>query len=192
MPLAVKCFCLVLVLTTVNSVAEAQVFGKKKKQPDFAEQIDFEGMVIRYLGKDIPQRDGIEGIYSVSCIVTKRGGFLASPHREKVVARQDNYSKVVILKDWPGARREYFEISLGSEDPGKYPIVGEFNSLAEGAGLVYKHYEPGTDGINFTMVVTNSDIIDGVHVETIRRKTVTTKLSYLKLYPKKEDLVTNR
>ncbi|MGE0773226.1 MAG: hypothetical protein AB7K37_16060 [Cyclobacteriaceae bacterium] len=184
----------VLVFVLVGSQTHAQLFAKKKrvKQPQFNEHIDFEGMVMRYLGKDMPRQSGIEGIYSVSAIVTRRGGFLSSPNRDKVVARRDNYAKVVILKEWPGSKREYLEISLASKDPGKYPVVGEFNSMAEGAGFVYKHYEPNTEGVNYTMVVTNADILDGVRVHLIKRKTITTKLSYLKLYPKKEDLVTNR
>lgn len=170
-----------------------RIFEKRKKDKasPFAEQIDFEGMVKRYLGNNAPKQMGIEGIYSVSAIVTKRGGFLASPAREKVVARKDNYAKVVILKDWPDSKREYFEISLASKDPGKYPIVGEFNTLAEGEGFVYRHYEPETEGLNFTVVTTGSDILDGVRVYLQGRKTITTKLSYLKLYPLEGDMTSN-
>ncbi len=164
-------------------------FKKKKKQPDFAEHVDFEGMVKRYLKKQTQPMEELEGIYSVSAIITKRGGFLANPNREKVVLRKDNYAKVVIMKDSEHPNREYLEVSLASKDPGKYPVVGEFSSLAEGQAFVYKHYEPKSDIISYSFVLTEFDILDGVLTRIHRRKTITYKLSYLKIYPKKDEVL---
>lgn len=161
---------------------------KKQKQPLFAENIDFEGMVKRYLNKDYEPMVRLEGIYSVSAIITRRGGFLANPNREKVIVRKDNYAKVVIIKDTEHPNREYLEVSLASKTPGKYPVVGEFTSLSEGEAFVYKHYEPKTTGISYSFVMSEFDILDGVLTEIVRRKTITYKLSYLKVYPKKDDI----
>lgn len=162
-------------------------FKKKQKPSDFKEHVDFEGMVKRYLRKETQPMEPLEGIYSVSAIITKRGGFLANPYREKVILRKDNYAKVVIMKDSENSNREYLEVSLASKDPGKYPVVGEFSSLAEGQAFVYKHYEPKTDIISYSFVLTEFDILDGVLTEIHRRKTITYKLSYLKIYPKKDE-----
>lgn len=161
--------------------------SKQERASPFAEQIDFEGMVKRYLMKDSEPMERLEGIYSVSAIISKRGGFLANPNREKVIARKDNYAKVVIIKDSEHPNREYVEVSLASKIPGKYPVVGEFTSLAEGNAFVYKHYEPKTTGITYSFVMSEFDILDGVLTEIVKRKTITYKLSYLKIYPKKED-----
>lgn len=162
---------------------------KKGKSADFAEHVDFEGMVKRYLKKETQPMEPLEGIYSVSAIITKRGGFLANPYREKVILRKDNYAKVVIMRDSEHPNREYLEVSLASKDPGKYPVVGEFSSLAEGQAFVYKHYEPKADIIAYSFVLSEFDILDGVLTEMHRRKTITYKLSYLKIFPKKDEAV---
>ncbi len=167
--------------------AEAQTW-KKKKESAFTEHIDFEGMVKRYLSKATQPMEPLEGIYSVSAIISKRGGFLANPNREKVVARKDNYAKVVIIKDAENPNREYVEVSLASKSPGKYPVVGEFSSLSEGRAFVYKHYEPKEPVISYSFVLSEFDILDGVLTKVIGRRTVTYKLSYLKIYPKKEEV----
>ncbi len=166
--------------------------GRAKKQSPFPEQIDFEGMVKRYLMKDTEPMERLEGIYSVSAIITKRGGFLSNPNREKVMARKDNYAKVVIIKDSENPKREYVEVSLASRVPGQYPVVGEFTSLSEGNAFVYKHYEPKTTGISYSFVLSEFDILDGVFVDVIKRKIITYKLSYLKVYPKKDELLNRR
>lgn len=170
---------------TVSSSAKGR-FAKKQKSL-FAEHIDFEGMVKRYLMKETQPMEPLEGIYSVSAIISKRGGFLANPNREKIIARKDNYAKVVIMKDSEHPNREYLEVSLGSKVPGKYPVVGEFSSLSEGRAFVYKHYEPKQPNISYSFVLSEFDILDGVLTEVVRRKTITYKLSYLKIYPKKEE-----
>ncbi len=180
----------------VSTSASAQ-FGsigsksKKKQKSPFAEHVDFEGMVKRYLVKETPRLERLEGIYSVSAIITKRGGFLSSPDREKVMLRKDNYAKVVILKDTERKDREYIEISLDSKLPDNYPVVGEFTSLSEGEAFVYKHYEPKSDEkVSYSFVSSEFDILDGILVKTVKRKTVTYKLSYLKIYPKGGELLT--
>ncbi|MEQ8361499.1 MAG: hypothetical protein RH948_01450 [Cyclobacteriaceae bacterium] len=170
---------------TSSSVSKGR-FGKKQKS-QFAEHIDFEGMVKRYLMKETQPMEPLEGIYSVSAIISKRGGFLANPNREKIIARKDNYAKVVIMKDSEHPNREYVEVSLASKIPGKYPVVGEFSSLSEGRAFVYKHYEPKQPNISYSFVLSEFDILDGVLTEVVRRKTITYKLSYLKIYPKREE-----
>lgn len=180
-----------MICATVTGLAQQREnFLKKKKgkKEDFAEQIDFEGMVKLYLTKEWPSMEKLEGIYSVSAIVTKRGGFLSNPNKEKVVARKDNYAKVVIIKDTENSKRDYMEVSLDSRQPGRYPVVGEFTTLADGEAFVYKHYEPETQGISFSFVLSEFDLLDGILTKVVKRKTITYKLSYLKVYPKKEDV----
>ena len=144
-------------------------------------------MVKRYLTKDTQPMEVLEGIYSVSAIISRRGGFLANPNREKIVDRKDNYAKVVIMKDTEHTNREYLEISLASKVPGKYPVVGEFSSISEGNVFVYKHYEPKEPVISYSFVLSEFDILDGILTKVVKRKIITYKLSYLKIYPKKTD-----
>ncbi|MCB0490709.1 MAG: hypothetical protein KDC99_19710, partial [Cyclobacteriaceae bacterium] len=92
-------FVLSLAFCNAQIIQPLSSKSKKEKASPFAEQIDFEGMVKRYLMKDSQPMERLEGIYSVSAIISKRGGFLANPNREKVIARKDNYAKVVIIKD---------------------------------------------------------------------------------------------
>ena len=64
------------------------------------EEVDLENVMKRYFGKSFGY--SLEGIYSVSCVITKRNKkFLSKDERIRVVARQDNYAKVAIMKDWP-------------------------------------------------------------------------------------------
>lgn len=184
--------CFPFVAFTQN-VTGPLIKGKDKKQKSlFEEHIDFEGMVKRYLMKETQPMEPLEGIYSVSAIISKRGGFLSNPNREKIIARKDNYAKVVIMKDSEHPNREYLEVSLASKVPGKYPVVGEFSSLAEGKAFVYKHYEPKQPNISYSFVLSEFDILDGILTEVVRRKTITYKLSYLKIYPKKEEIPLRR
>ncbi|MFZ1809038.1 MAG: hypothetical protein WAU36_17530 [Cyclobacteriaceae bacterium] len=193
-------YLLIIVFAGLSSAALAQEsnstvskgrFGKKQKSL-FTEHVDFEGMVKRYLMKETQPMEPLEGIYSVSAIISKRGGFLANPNREKIIARKDNYAKVVIMKDSEHDNREYLEVSLASKVPGKYPVVGEFSSLSEGRAFVYKHYEPKQPTISYSFVLSEFDILDGVLTKVVRRKTITYKLSYLKIYPKKDEMSLRR
>ena len=164
---------------------------KKKQKGNFAEHIDFQDMVKRYLTKELRPTEKLEGIYSVSAIVTRRGGFLSNPNKEKVVARKDNYATVVIIKGMGHEDREYLSVSLDSKIPGRYPVVGEFTTMTNGATFVYRHYEPESPGISFTFALSESDVLDGVFVKMVKRKTITYKLSYLKIYPQREDAISN-
>ena len=57
---------------------------------------------------------------------------------------------------------------------------------------MYKHYEPKKTNVSYSFVLSEFDILDGVLTEVVRRKTITYKLSYLKIYPKKEDIPIRR
>ena len=183
-----------MILAATTATAQFGSVGsssKKKQKSLFEEHIDFEGMVKRYLMKETPKMERLEGIYSVSAIITKRGGFLSNPNREKVMLRRDNYAKVVILKDTERKDREYIEISLDSKLPDNYLVVGEFTSLSEGEAFVYKHYEPKSDEqISYSFVSSEFDILDGILTKVVKHKTVTYKLSYLKIYPKGGEMLT--
>ena len=162
--------------------------SKSRTKSSPYEEIDFEGMMRRYFGKDSGPMNPIEGIYSVSCVVKKTTkGFLTGREKVKIVERKDNYARIALLKDWPGTNREYIEVSLNSRNALKYPIVGEVNALSEGEGLIYKHYEPGSSGIAFSMMPLHQDILEGVHSEMDRRKLITYTLSYIKIYPKENN-----
>jgi hypothetical protein len=161
-----------------------QMQQKRKVNP--YEQIDFAGMVNRYLYKDRTSVGTIEGVYSVSSLITKKGkGLLSSTEKEKVVDRKENYSKVVIIRD--SGKREYLEVSLDKDFLPTYSIRGEFTNVADGNILVYKHFEPHGKILTYTFSYDKQhDILEGVRTENDGSFTVTYKLTYLKLLPKSD------
>ena len=69
----------------------------------------------------------------------------------------------------------------------KYPVVGELSGFAEN-GFIYRHLEPDGSSQSFSMTTDPSDLLEGEHSETSGRKIVTYKISYLKIYPRTEEL----
>jgi hypothetical protein len=150
------------------------------------EEVDFEDLVHRYVGK--ASSHPLEGIYSVSCVITKRNKkFLSKAERIRIVERKDNYGRVAILKDWPGSKRDFIEVSLSYRDAKKYPIVGHLNLLADSDGMIYKHIEPDGSAITFSMLSESIELIEAEYSNMQKRKTITYRLSYLKIYPKTGD-----
>ncbi len=148
------------------------------------EQVDFHALVKRYMMKD--KSNGIEGIYSVSGTVTKKGkGFLGSTEKEKIADHRENYAQVAILGDPGVTGRDYIEISLENDSQPSHSILGEFNSATGGNILLYKHYEGKNKSSSYTFTTDkNSEMLEGIRVENEGNTTVTYKLVYLKIYPK--------
>lgn len=153
---------------------------QSRKTPPF-QQVDFQSLVKLYMKKE--KFNSVEGIYSVSGSVSKKGKvFLGNSEKEKTTDRKENYAKVAILRDQQGTGREYIELSLDKDDQTSYSIVGEFSTAAGGNILVYKHLEPKGKSTSFTFTTDkNSDILEGIRVENEGNATVTYKLTYVKL-----------
>jgi hypothetical protein len=124
-------------------------------------------------------------------LLQKQTVFLSQREKSKVVERKDNYARVAILKDYPGTKRDFIEVSLSYRDAKKYPIVGELSGLSEGKGLIYNHIEPDASNISFSMINESSELLEGEYSKIEKRKTITYKLSYLKIFPKGSQLVIN-
>lgn len=151
------------------------------------EEVDLEGMIRRYIAKTHGDEPSIEGIYTVSGEVIRKGKtLLSSVERERTIERKDNYARVAILKDWPESNTEYVEISLEEKNAPRYPIVAELNELAEGGGFIYKHFEPKGKVLTFMFLYDKNkpDILEGVYTETKNDVVITYKLTYVKVYPK--------
>lgn len=172
---------LLFFLATISCHAQPKsLFNKSHYQ-----EVDFEDLMHRYLGKEAGSFNKLEGIYSVSCIITKTNkAFLSGRQKVKVVERRDNYARVAILKDWPDTQRDFIEVSLSYHVTNRYPIVGEMSTLAEGEAYIYKHIEPDGSTFDFSMATGSTDLLEGQHSEMHRRKTIAYKLSYMKIYPK--------
>jgi hypothetical protein len=181
---------LVLTALLITTAAEAQRRSGKKFQ---YEQVSFEDMIHRYLHRDGQPASEVEGIYSVSCVITRsRRHWLTGRDVVRIVERKDNYARVAILKETMNTKRDFIEVSMSNRDATKYPIVGELNVLAEGGGYIYKHMEPDGQLYTFSMLLTHSDLLEGQYAYTKRKKMITTKLSYFKLYPKTDDGVVRK
>lgn len=181
-------FCFVFVLAVTSCIYVPRPSGSSPKiKKSVYKQVDLEEMIRRYIAKTHQESSSIEGIYTVSGVITKKGRTLFSPSgNERTVLRKDNYARVAILKDWPGSNTEYVEISLNERNAPRYPIVAELNELSEGGGFTYKHIEPKGEVMTFTFLYdqAKSDILEGVHTKTKNNVEVTYKLTYVKVYPK--------
>lgn len=174
---------LCLFLFAQTTLAQSKSIFKKSHY----EEVDFEDLMHRYFGKETGSFNKLEGIYSVSCVITKSGkSFFTGNIKTKVVERKDNYARVAILKDWPGTNRDFIEVSLSYHVTDKYPIVGELSTLSAGEAFIYKHHEPDGSSIDFSMAANSPDLIDGEHSEMLKRKTITYKISYMKIFPKEK------
>lgn len=161
---------------------------RQKQKINPYEQIDFRAMVDRYMNKDQSSVGTIEGIYSVSSLITKKGkGLLSATEKEKVVERKENYSKVAIIRDSGNANREYLEVPLDKDFLPTYSIRGEFTNVADGNIMVYKHFESRGRVLSYTFSYDKQkDILEGIRTENDGGFTITYKLTYLKLLPKSE------
>jgi len=169
------------------SSAYGQLKKGRSKKVNY-EEVDLEEMIKRYFGKSPSAINSLEGIYSVSAVITKTSRpFLSGHDRTKVIDRKDNYARVAILKDWPGSKRDFIEVSMSYHVANKYPIVGEFSYLTDDRGFTYKHLEPDGSKITFTMLHNQSDLMEGRYTFMEKRKTISYKLSYLKIYPRAQE-----
>ena len=181
--------CMLLLGSWFSYAQEKKLYGKMRGKKVNYEEVDLEEMIKRYFGKSPTSLNSIEGIYSVSAVITKTSRpFLANQDRTKVIDRKDNYARVAILKDWPESKRDFIEVSMSYHVSNKYPVVGEFTYLAEDRGYIYKHIEPDGSKITFTMLHDLSDLMEGRYTFMEKRKTISYKLSYLKIYPKSHDV----
>lgn len=168
----------------VNNTASRQKPASLKLSP--YQYISLEEMVRRYIAKTEHEPGSIEGIYTVSAEVNRKGkGFLFGPSRERIVDKRNNYATVAILRNWPGATTEYVEISLTNNNATAYPIISEISSLADEQGFIFNHLEHKGKRMPFTFRLDETgDLLEGVYTEVKRGTTITYKLSYLRTYPK--------
>ncbi|MFM9836785.1 MAG: hypothetical protein ACKVOQ_00900 [Cyclobacteriaceae bacterium] len=190
----IKVILLIALGIISQSCSIDKLYQMKQNRKSYGfEQVDFDDIAKLYMGKGKVNEGNIEGIYSVSSIIVKKGkGFLSSTEKEKVMDRRENYSKVAIFKDRDKSDREYFEVPIDKEKMPSYSIRGEFNKVSEGNILVYKHFEHRGKVLTYTFTYdSEKDILEGIRTEVDGAFTVTYKLTYLRLFPKKLETVSN-
>lgn len=175
-----------VVITSACSIDKLYQMKQNRKVNPY-EQVNFNKIVKLYMAKDKTSVGTIEGIYAVSSLVTKKGkGMLSSSEKEKVTDRKENYSEVAIIQDKNTSGREYLEVPLDKDYVPTYSVRGEFTGMTEGNILVYKHFESRGRVVTYTFTYDQAhDILEGVRTENDGSFTITYKLTYLKLFPKK-------
>jgi hypothetical protein len=142
--------------------------------------MNFQELIHRYMEKT--GSGSIEGVYTVSGVVIKKGRNLVGVVKEKTTDRKENYARVAILREKGG--KEYIELSLNREDQTSYSIIGEFKQAASGNIYVYSHFDPKGKDSSFTFTRDESgDILEGVRVDNEGNTEITYKLTYVKLKP---------
>lgn len=185
MRLLIACV-LLLSMTSCSYDRLIMMTQKKKASASPLEQVTLTEMVERYMAKDQSSVGSIEGIYTVSSVVTKKGkAILSSREKEKVTDRQENYTKVAIIRDNSEAGREFIEIVIDKDYQTSFPVYGEFSTMAESNLLVYKHYDSKGRASSFTFTYDKiKDLLEGVRTDNSNNKTITYKLTYIKMFPK--------
>lgn len=176
---------LIVTLVSFSCSIEKLYQAKNLRKSTSFEQLGFNDLARMYADKI--SHDELEGIYSVSGLIVKKGkAFLSDSEREKVVEQKENYSKVAIFRDAQKSNREYFEISLDKSFVPTQSVRGEFNKAADGNILVYKHFEPKGKILNYTFTYdADKNILEGIRTESSGNATITFKLTYVKLFPKR-------
>lgn len=159
--------------------------AKEKASP--LEQVSLEEMIERYMAKEQSSLGTIEGIYTVSSVVTKKGkAVFSSREKERITDRKENYSRVAIIRDNSEAGREFIEIVLDKTHVTSYPVYGEFSTMAESNLLLYKHFDSRARTTSYTFTYDKSkDVLEGVRTDNAGgNRTVTYQLTYVKISPK--------
>jgi hypothetical protein len=171
-------------LTFLSIESMSQTLFRPRSDKFHYEEVKFEDLIKRYFEKETQSLSSVEGIYSVSCVIVRKGrNILTGQEVERIIQRKDNYARVAIIKDRPNSSRDFIEVSLSYREADKYPIMGEFNGLSEGRGLIYNHFEPDGKMMSFSMK-NELDVMDGEYSIMEGNRTITYKLSYLRIYPK--------
>ncbi|HZY77922.1 MAG TPA: hypothetical protein VFE50_00270 [Cyclobacteriaceae bacterium] len=183
---ALICCVLILSMTSCSYDRLMMMSQKKKASLSPLEQVTLQELVERYMAKDQSSVGTIEGIYTVSSVVTKKGkAILSSREKEKVTDRQENYTKVAIIRDNSAAGREFIEIVIEKDHLTSYPVFGEFSTMAESNLLLYKHFDSKGRSSSFTFTYDKiKDVLEGVRTDNSNNKTITYKLTYIKMFPK--------
>ena len=183
------CLLISMILFATSCSFEKLYHMQQNRKASPYEQIDFDKIVKLYFAKDKTSVGTIEGIYAVSSLVTKKGkGMLSSTEKEKVVDRKENYSEVAIIHDKNNSGREYLEVPLDKDFVPSHSIRGEFTGMTDGNILIYKHFESRGREVTYTFTYDKGrDILEGVRTENDGSFTITYKLTYLKLFPKKSN-----
>lgn len=181
---------LILMVSQGCSMEKLYQMGQRHKLYS-QEQFNFKDLTNLYLSKDQPSVGTVEGIYSVSIVIIKKGkGLLSSTEKERTVERRENYSKVAILRTPGNANREFIEVSMDKEFQVSYSIVGEFTRATDSNILIYKHLEPRGKSTSYTFTYDKaSDLLEGIRTENSGSATFTYKLTYIKLFPKITDRI---
>lgn len=180
-------FLLLVVLSSCSFNKLAQMSQVRKTAP--FEQVDFHELIQRYMNKEAASSESIEGVYSVSAVIIKKGKkLLSSDDRERVLVRKENYSKVAILKDRIGSDREYIEISLDKEKQPSYSVRGEFTGMTEANILVYTHFESRDERMTYTFTYDRTrELLEGIRTEMKGQSEIIYKLTYIKLSPYRDN-----
>lgn len=152
------------------------------------EQVNLEEMIERYMAKDQTSVGTIEGIYTVSSVVTKKGkAVFSAREKERITDRKENYSKVAIIRDNSEAGREFIEVVLDKDHKMSLPVFGEFSTMAESNLLLYKHFDSKARATSYTFTYDKAkDVLEGVRTDNANNRTITYKLTYIKIAPKSQ------
>jgi len=156
---------------------------KQRSKVNAYEQIDFHDLMKRYMQRE-PAPDDLEGIYSVSIVVNKKGGMLSDPDKERIIQREENYQEVAILRDAGNPNRDYVVIPLDKKYLPAYSIRGEFTRVADANLLVYKHLESKGKSQSYTFTFDRSrDMLEGIRKDNSRNAEYTYQMTYVRLSP---------
>ncbi len=174
-------FLIFLPLLVLPGCIVHSVSSRPSQKPSVFRQVNFQDLIQRYMKKGGP--NSIEGVYSVSGMVIRKGKNLLGEVKEKTTDRKENYATVAILRE-DQVVGNFIELSLNKKGLTSYSVIGEFKPASAGGILVYKHFDPKGKDTSYTFTRDeNSEILEGIRVGNEGGKQVTYKLTYVKLNP---------
>jgi hypothetical protein len=172
-------------LVSLSSCSMHKMYSMQQRNKVYAfEQINFNDVLKAYLART--GTASLEGMYSVTVVITKKGrGLLSATEKEKVIERRENDRQVAIIKDIKGLNREYIELPIETGVLPSYSVRGEFSKVTENSVAVYQRLEKRGRRTAFTFAFDKQfDVLEGVRTEDKGNFTITEKLTYVKIYPR--------
>lgn len=143
-----------------------------------------EESIKKYLDDNKDNLDPIEGIYSISATndqtVKYLFGLLTSEERK---GQSNDFARVAIIKENTSFSTQFIEVIVRGDDLPKYAKTADFTRIQKSMTYLSRQFSPDGKVENYSFEYEDKS---GSLVGYNKKGDLTSKLSYLKLYPIKD------
>ncbi len=175
------------ILTTVALIVLAACSNKvsSPKYPDikWEKYKGTEESIKKYLDDNKESLDPIEGIYSISATSDKTVKYLFGLWTgQERKGESNDFARVAIIKDNASFSAQFIEVIVRGDDLPKYAKTADFTRIQKSMSYLSKQFSPDGAVENYSF---DYEEKSGLLVGYNKKGDLTSKLSYLKLYPVK-------